>query len=170
MRQFGAIAVSLFIAIAIFCSISLVYAANPGSPAPDFTLTDISGKKVSLSELKGKVVLLNFWATWCGPCRAEMPGLNKLYQELREKGLVVLAISVDASDKPVKEFMKDKKFSFPVLLDTDKEVSFDDYAVMGLPTTIIIDRKGLIAEKVLGEREWDTPQMKEKITKLLMAK
>ncbi|MEW6116437.1 MAG: TlpA disulfide reductase family protein [Nitrospirota bacterium] len=167
MKQFRLLAASLFFAAFILCSASFVSAANPGSPAPAFTLTDISGKKISLSELKGKVVLLNFWATWCGPCKAEMPALNRLYIELKDKGFVILAVSLDTAEKPVKSFIAEKKLAFPVLMDSDKELSFDLYAVMGLPTTFIIDKKGIIVERILGDREWDAPQMKDKILKLL---
>ncbi|MFZ5997707.1 MAG: peroxiredoxin family protein [Nitrospirota bacterium] len=160
--------ISLLIFLALcFSSTLCALAANSGSPAPDFTLTDISGKKISLSELKGKVVLLNFWATWCGPCKAEMPALNKLYLELKEKGFVILAVSLDTAEKPVKSFIAEKKLAFPVLMDSDKELSFDKYAVMGLPTTFLIDKKGIIVERILGDREWDAPQMKDKILKLL---
>lgn len=165
MKQLGA--VSLFVAAFFFCSVSFVYAADA---APDFTLADLGGKKVSLSSLKGKVVLLNFWATWCAPCRAEMPALNKLYLDLKEKGLVVLAVSVDDAEKTVSAYMKQKKFSFPVLMDADKEVAFDSYGVTGLPTTVLIDRKGLLVETIVGERDWHEPQMKEKILRLLDTK
>jgi len=148
-----------------------IAASNPISGAQDaahgFTLPDINGKKVSLSEFKGKVVILNFWATWCGPCRAEMPSLNKLYIALKDKGLAVIAISVDTSEKTVRPFIKEQKLSFPVLMDKDKAVSFDEYGIFGLPTTFLIDRNGMIVEKIPGEREWDTPQMKGKIIGLL---
>ncbi|MEW6739417.1 MAG: peroxiredoxin family protein [Nitrospirota bacterium] len=158
------------IALLALCTIlSNPVSAAQGS-APDFTLNDINGKKVNLSEFRGKAVLLNFWATWCGPCRAEMPSLNNLYNEYKDKGLVVLAVSVDASEKPVKSFARELKLTFPVLMDKDKAVSFDEYAVLGLPTTFLIDRNGVVIEKIMGEREWDSPQMKEKILKLLGGK
>ncbi|HCL82301.1 MAG TPA: hypothetical protein DHW81_08890 [Nitrospiraceae bacterium] len=146
---------------------------NPGvsiakeNPASDFTLPDVNGKKISLSEFKGKVVILNFWATWCGPCRAEMPSLNKLYLEFKDKGLAVIAVSVDTSEKPVKSFIKKHNLSFPVLMDKNKAVSFDEYGVLGLPTTFIIYKNGFIAEKIIGEREWNSPRIKEKIIRLL---
>jgi len=123
------------IALLALCTIlSNPVSAAQGS-APDFTLNDINGKKVNLSEFKGKAVLLNFWATWCGPCRAEMPSLNNLYNEYKDKDFVVLAVSVDTSEKPVKSFARELKLTFPILMDKDKAVSFDEYAVLGLPTT-----------------------------------
>ena len=139
------------------------FAQMPGSKAPDFTLNDISGNKVSLFTFNGNVVILNFWATWCGPCKAEMPSLNNLYLELRNKGLDVVAISIDATEKPVLSFVSQKKLAFPVLMDKNKEVYFDSYAGMGLPETFIIDRKGILIEKLMGEQEWDSPKMKDKI-------
>lgn len=140
--------------------------ATTGPVADDFTLNDIDGQRITLSEFRGKMVLLNFWATWCVPCRAEMPSLNNLYLALKDKGLVVLAISVDTSEKSVRSFIAEKKIAFPVLIDKDKEVYFDKYALFGLPVTILI-KDGIIVEKVMGEREWDSQEMKEKIVKLL---
>lgn len=160
---------------AIFALVALcIILSNPAfaaqGTAPDFTLNDINGKKTTLSEFRGKVVLLNFWATWCGPCRAEMPSLNNLYNEFKDKGFVVLAVSVDTSEKPVRSFIKDLKLSFPVLMDKNKAVSFDEYGVFGLPTTFLIDKSGIITEKIMGEMRWDSPRMKEKISRLLGGK
>lgn len=169
----GMVNIRFFIAILLLSAVCIVasyptFAAQ--TSAPDFTLNDIDGKKVNLSEFRGKVVLLNFWATWCGPCRAEMPSLHNLYNEYKDKGFVVIAISADTSEKPVKSFAKELKLSFPILMDKNKAVSFDDYGVLGLPTTFLIDKNGIIIEKIMGEREWDSPQMKEKILKLLGGK
>ncbi|MCL5978674.1 MAG: TlpA family protein disulfide reductase [Nitrospirae bacterium] len=161
--------ITIFILLVLY-SITSTPAFGAQGAATDFTLPDINGKKVSLSEFKGKVVILNFWATWCGPCRAEMPSLNKLYIEFKDKGLAVIAVSVDTSENPVKSFIKKHNLSFPVLMDKNKEVSFDEYGVLGLPTTFIIDKNGIIAEKILGEREWDAPDMKGKIIRLLGGK
>ena len=139
-------------------------------PAPAFTLSDISGKKVSLSDFKGKVILLNFWATWCGPCTAEMPSFNRLYAAFKNDDFVVLAVSIDSSEKPVQSFVSAKGITFPVLMDPDKEAYFDLYAVFALPTSFLIDRKGMIVEKILGDREWHSPDMKKKIADLLKRK
>lgn len=138
-----------------------------GKLAPEFELKDISGSRVKLSEARGKVVLLNFWAEWCVPCRAEMPFMENLYKAFKDKGLVVLAVSVDKSAKAVKTFVSDKKLTFTVLMDKDKEVSFDQYGVMGFPTTFLIDKKGVVAEKFIGPREWDSADMKETVSRLL---
>ncbi|MGD0281143.1 MAG: TlpA disulfide reductase family protein [Dissulfurispiraceae bacterium] len=143
------------------------FAQMPDSKAPDFTLNDVLGNKVSLSAFRGSVTILNFWATWCGPCKAEMPSLNNLYLEFKDKGLAVVAVSIDTSEKPVLSFISQKKLAFPVLMDKNKEVYFDDYAGMGLPETFIIDRKGILIEKLMGEQEWDSPKTKERILKYL---
>ncbi len=145
-------------------------AQGSSKPAPEFSLSDINGKKVSLSDFKGKVILLNFWATWCGPCTAEMPSLNRLYAAFKNDGFVVLAVSIDPSDKPVRSFVSAKGITFPVLMDPEKEAYFDLYAVFALPTSFLIDRKGMIIAKVLGDREWDSPDMKNKIADLLKKK
>lgn len=161
---------SFVLTIILFLTVCFSSPAFSGEKTTDFTLPDINGKKVSFSEFKGMVVVLNFWATWCGPCRAEMPSLNNLYNEYKDKGFVVLAVSVDTSEKPVKSFAREHKLAFPILMDKDKAVSFDEYAVLGLPTTFLIDKNGVVIEKIMGEREWDSPQMKEKILKLLGGK
>ena len=165
-RRKASIPVSVAV-LFLFLFASSLPAKTQDSAAPDFTLSDVHGKKVSLSEFRGKVVILNFWATWCGPCVAEMPSLNNLYQEFKSRGLVVIAISVDPTEKSVLSFIAEKKPAFPVLMDKNKEVYFDSYAVMGLPATFIIDRRGVLVEKIMGEQEWDSPKMKEKILDLL---
>lgn len=165
--------VCLLFLLILFCVLIInffagsIFAAASGPAAPDFTLADAHGKKVSLSEFRGKVVVLNFWATWCGPCEAEMPSLNNLYKEFKSKGLVVIAISVDPTTATVLSFITEKKLAFPVLLDKNKEVYFDNYAVMGLPTTFIIDRNGVLVEKIMGEQEWDSSKMRVKFLNLL---
>jgi len=163
----------LFIILISFLAIliaSYVFAQTSGTVAPGFALSDIHGKKVSLSDFRGKVVILNFWASYCGPCKAEMPSLNKLYLELKNRGLAVIAVSVDPTEAPVLSFASENKLAFPVLMDKNKEIYFDDYASIGLPTTFIINRKGIISEKIIGEQEWDSPEIKGRILNLLGGK
>jgi len=113
----------------------------------DFTLTDLEGKSWRLKELKGKVVLVNFWATWCPPCRKEMPDLEALYQRFKNQGLVILALS-DEDAATVKPFIADRKVSYPVLLDTGRKVNVQ-FNVMGIPKTFIYDRAGkLVSESI----------------------
>ena len=136
------------------------------SKAPDFTLKDLNGKTVSLSAFKGKVVLLNFWATWCPPCRAEMPALNKLSNALKPRGLEVIAVSTDRSINDIKGFLENHRVDFPILFDTDRSAA-KQYRVFSMPTTFLIDRNGMIVEKFYGEYDWTEPETKGKIEKLL---
>jgi len=123
-------------------------------PAPNFTLPGLDGQKVSLTDYKGKVVLLNIWATWCAPCVAEMPSMQKLYQELKDEGFELLAVSVDETGtEAVAPFMKKHKLDFPVLLDTAGDIK-SLYQVTGIPESFIIGKDGIIVEKIIGPRDW----------------
>jgi peroxiredoxin len=128
-----------------------------GVPAPNFTLPDLDGKMVSLADYKGKVILLNIWATWCPPCVDEMPSMEKLHQELKGEAFEILAISIDVSGaKAVLPFMKKHKLSFLALTDTKGAIK-DRYQTTGVPESFIIDKNGIIVEKVIGPRDWATP-------------
>ncbi len=127
-----------------------------GQTAPDFTLKDVSGQKISLSQYRGKVVILNFWATWCPPCREEMPSMEALYQKYKERGLVILAVNVDDNgETAVKKFLHKTPYSFPIVLDTDN-VSQHVYGVFRFPESFIIDREGTVVEKIIGGRDWNS--------------
>jgi cytochrome c biogenesis protein CcmG, thiol:disulfide interchange protein DsbE len=130
--------------------------APPPSPregfsAPDFTLDQLGGGQVSLSELRGKVVLVNLWASWCPPCRAEAPAIEKVYRSYQELGLVVLGVNTtdQDSESAAAGFVKDNGLTFPVLLDKDGRVSAA-YSLHGLPSTFFIDRQGVIRSLVVG--------------------
>jgi peroxiredoxin len=113
----------------------------------DFTLTDLQGKTWSLRELKGKVVLVNFWATWCPPCRKEMPDLNALYQRFKDQGFVILAISDEDADK-VKPFIAERNISYPVMLDPGRKIN-ELFQVEGIPKSFVYDREGkLVAQSI----------------------
>jgi peroxiredoxin len=132
---------------------------KPGLPAPDFSYPGLDGKVVSLSDFRGKVVFLNIWATWCPPCREEMPSMEKLYKELSGEAFEILAVSIDAlGAKVVAPFMKEYKLSFPALLDPQGTVQ-QLYGTTGLPESFIIDKEGIIAEKIIGARNWATPEV-----------
>lgn len=116
-------------------------------PAPDFNLISLRGGRIQLSDYRGKVVFLNFWATWCGPCRAEMPSMQDLYADLQDENFVVLAINQQEGNRVVQDFVDQQGFSFPVLMDNG-QVSYQ-YGVRGIPTTFIIGPDGnVIAGKV----------------------
>jgi peroxiredoxin len=164
MRFTRIIKILLFVSLTFW---NIGYASvNTNSLAPDFTLNDIYGKKVMLSQFRGEVVILNFWSIWCGPCLAEMPSLNKLYLEFKDKGLMVIGVAEDPAEKPVKSYIQEKGLAFPILMDKERKVYFK-YSLFGIPVTFLIDKKGVIVEKFIGERDWSSPQMKEKISNLL---
>ena len=110
-------------------------------PAPDFTLVDRSGQSVSLSDLKGQVVLINFWATWCGPCRKEMPLLEQLYSRYEPLGFTLLGVNVEEGDVNAEAFLAETPVSFPILFDPENQVS-KLYDVSAMPSTVLVDRQG----------------------------
>lgn len=147
-----------------------------GSMAPAYSARRLDGGVTSLESLRGKVVLLNIWATWCGPCVREMPAIERAYQTLRAQGFEVLAVSVDApagSTDPfgrpggdIAEFTRELGLSFPIAHDPDKEIE-SLFGIIGLPTTLIIDRSGRIAVKVLGGAAWDDAEHLAQLRALL---
>lgn len=124
--------------------------AQQGEVAPDFSLPSLDGNDVHLSDYAGQVVLVNLWATWCPPCKAEMPMINAYYEAHREAGLTVLAINSEEDAATVRQFIQAHGYRFPVLLDLESAVS-DLYQIRGLPTTFIIDREGRIQYVQTGE-------------------
>jgi len=122
-----------------------------GFPAPDFTLDTLGGESATLSAYRGKVVIVNLWASWCGPCRAEMPAIQKVYTANRERGLEVLAVNSTFQDSQAdaQEFAQNSGLTFPILLDRDGAVS-KRYLLRALPSTFFIDRKGVIRSVVFG--------------------
>ena len=133
--------------------------------APGFSLKDLNGREVVFSSLKGKVVLLNFWATWCPACIGEMPSLNKLYHAMKPRGLEIVAVSTDGSANAVRDYLNKKGIEFQVLMDEKRTVT-KQYKVFSLPTTFLIDRNGVIIEKFFGEYDWTDQEIKRKIEKL----
>jgi thiol-disulfide isomerase/thioredoxin len=129
----------------------------------DFTLEDLKGNKVTLSQLKGKKVYLNFWATWCPPCKAEMPDIEKLYQETKDSDLVILTINVGEDKKTVADFIAKNKYNFPVLLDVKGEVS-QLYQVSGIPTSYFINTDGFLNDTATGGIPFES--MKEFVNNL----
>lgn len=140
--------------------------ANPSAiktKAIDFKLKDLNGKELSLSDLKGKKVFLNFWATWCPPCKAEMPEIEKLYQETKDSDLVIVAVEIGEPLDTVKPFIDKNKYNFKVLLDPDQSVA-SKYGIASIPTSYFIDVDGNIVSKIVGGMNID--QMKANIKAL----
>jgi|TARA_B110000263_G_scaffold2728_1_gene2318 peroxiredoxin len=138
-----------------------------GYLAPDFSLRNLKGNYQSLDSFSGQVVVLNFWATWCVPCRVEMPSFEKLYRRYRSEGLTVLAVTLDKkSEKNIKSFVEEYELSFPVLLDEEGKVE-RLYPSMTIPFTYVIDRKGRIVARVDGAKNWESSETFEAIEYLL---
>ncbi len=128
-----------------------------GQSAPDFALPMLNGEVVRLSDFRDRVVFLNIWATWCGPCRSEMPSMEKLYQELKGEAFEMLAVSIDAlGAKAVAPFVAEHKLNFPILLDV-KGTLQELYSTTGVPETFIIDKNGIVVHKAIGARDWASP-------------
>ncbi|HUK55373.1 MAG TPA: TlpA disulfide reductase family protein [Nitrospiria bacterium] len=141
-----------------------------GYLAPNFRLTNLHGEEVSVASLEGKVVFINFWATWCGPCRAEMPSMEALYHDFKDQGLEILAVSSDMDGaSAVQPFIRKLGLSYPILLDPDFRVD-DKYLIQSVPTTILVDKKGVITHRLVGGRNWSNPESRDLIEKLLKDK
>ena len=135
----------------------------------DFSLPVVSppgtGENLSISALKGKVVFLNFWATWCGPCRSEMPSMESLYNLYKEKGLEILAVNNGEEQEQVLAFLRNNGLSFTAVLDADSKVSAS-YGIQAIPTSFLIDREGKIIARIVGSLNWDTPKIRNAIEQL----
>ena len=140
-----------------------------GHPAPDFTLPALDGEETSLAALRGRVVLLNFWATWCKPCEDEMPAMQRLHTALDGAEFALLAVSVDEGDEEVRAFRDRLALGFPILRDPDKRAA-NAYQTFRFPESWLIDRRGNVVARYIGPREWDEPLYVERIRKLIEAK
>ena len=134
--------------------------------AIDFTLKDLDNKRISLKSYRGKVVMLNFWATWCTPCRLEMPSMEKLHRQFKDKGFVVLAVAAGEKAEGVTAFVKEYHITFSTLLDTDQGVA-EDYKVWALPTTYFINAEGKIIGRVNGSRDWSAKEATQYISSIV---
>lgn len=123
----------------------------------DFELPDLQGNPVRLSSFQGKVVFLNFWATWCGPCREEMPSMQALYEELQNEGLEIVAVNLQENQKAVQAFVDKLELSFTVVIDKTGQVG-SAYGAASIPISYIIDRRGYVIGGAIGGRNWDTPE------------
>jgi len=132
-----------------------------GKLAPDFTLSDLEGNPVSLSDFRGKTVLINFWATWCPPCRSEMPAIKSVYQEYKDKGVEVIGVDLKESENAVREFIEEGGYNWTFVLDGDGSVS-RDYRITGIPESFFVTREGIIREMHIGPMSAETIEEKLK--------
>lgn len=161
--------VALFITL-LFVSSTVFSAEKPRLleepiPAPSFTLQDIDGNTHRLEDYRGQVVVVNFWATWCPPCREEMPSMERAWSELQKHNIAMLAINVGEDVDTIFTFTGNYPVTFPLLMDRDSKV-INEWPVRGLPTTYVLDKQGRIVYQVIGGREWDSPEMIEMLIEL----
>ena len=140
--------------------------AKVGAEAPDFTLKDMQGNAVTLSQYRGKVVFLNFWASWCPPCREEMPSMERLHEVYAGRDFVMLAVNVEQDINDVRAFLQRSPHTFPILLDADARAQ-GLYGVYRFPETFLIDKSGIIVEHYLGARDWSSVDFLGKINAML---
>ena len=157
---------AVVMASSAFAPTALTAAGDSSGPAPAFTLTTLEGQPSGLSAYKGQVVMVNFWATWCGPCQQEMPLLDQMYQKYKPAGFTLIGVNVDKDAPPVKQLLERKPVSFPVLLDPANQVS-KAYHVDEMPSSVIIDRKGQIRYVHRGYKPGDENQYQDLIRKLI---
>jgi len=158
--------VGLVLLASVMFFISAAQAAEVQGKAPDFTLKSSSGKNLKLSEHRGEVVLLNFWASWCGPCRKEMPYLEQIQEKYSDYGFTVMGVNVEEDSSKAKKMLKDIPVSFPILYDTTNSVS-KAYKVSAMPTTVIIDRDGNMRYLHKGYKSGDEATYKQWVKKLI---
>ncbi len=159
--------IALAVAFAVFSSSNTPDPVAPGAAAPGFDLPRIGGDgRVSLARLSGRVVLLNFWATWCKPCEDEMPAMDRLYRALRGEAFELVAISVDDADDVVIAFRDRLQLGFPIARDADKQVA-ERYQTFRFPETLLIDRSGTVVERYVGPKDWDNPAYLERLRRLV---
>jgi peroxiredoxin len=170
--------VRVLLAAALLLGVPLVAAADPfrtldlvrparAKLAPEFTLSALGGERISLRDLRGKLVLLNFWATWCPPCKEEMPSMERLYRRYQPRGFTILAVSIDrGGEAAVREFAKAHGLTFPIGLDPKVDVA-NLYGVRALPSTFLIDKTGHTVAVALGPRDWDSTAAHAVVEELL---
>ena len=176
MRRYGAVSIGLLMfSLAVSATdfsdkmegLGLIHLKDK-PPIVDFELEDLTGRTVKLSSYKGKVVFLNFWATWCPPCRAEMPSMQKLHEALASEGLEILAVDLQEDARTVQGFVDKFGLTFSILLDKTGRVGAQ-YGAQSIPTTYIVDRDGLIIGGAVGSRDWATPEYMDFFRELLAA-
>ena len=138
-------------------------------PAPLFELVDLNDNKLKLKDYRGKVVAVNFWATWCPPCRKELPSMQHTYEAYKDKGFEILGVNVGENWDTVAPFLGNFSLTYPILFDTDSKI-IEQWNVLGLPSTFIIDKKGNITHQINGGRDWDDPKFRKALLEIIEAK
>ena len=160
--------IQFFSALVLFLSLAGCYhTTRPGrigSAAPDFSVQD-SDRKVTLSQLRGQVVLVNFWATWCAPCQAELPSLISLQDRIKPKAMTVLGISIDVDEDAYHRFIKQRSVNFPTVRDPEQKVA-SVYGTTGWPETYIVDRNGVLRRKIVGPIDWNSSDINQFLNSL----
>jgi len=157
--------ITAFIATALIASLPAM-AGDPTGPAPQFTLNAKGGSTLSLAQYKGQVVMLNFWASWCGPCRQEMPLLENIYKQYKKSGFTLIGVNVEPDSNAADKWLQATPVTFPVIYDKDSTVS-KAYTVSGMPSTVFIDRKGNIRVLHRGYKPGDENEYLDTIRKLI---
>ena len=158
-RSLAAPAIAIAVVVGAVVALQVMQGGpRSGYAAAEFSLQDLDGRTWTLADLRGRIVFLNLWATWCPPCRAEMPGMEKLWQRFRERDFVMLAVSEDSDGATnVAPFVRELGLTFPILLDPDNRLP-GRYGVTGYPETFVIGRDGQVIRHVIGPAEWDSPE------------
>ncbi len=144
---------------------TLLAKLTPSMVAPDFTLVDMDGEKHSLASYKGKPLIINFWATWCPPCRAELPSMNRAWAKLKDEGIAMVAVNVGESEDTIFAFTGDYPIDFTVLLDESGDI-INKWPIKGLPTTFVLDKEGKLVYRAVGGREWDSDALLDIVRRL----
>ena len=165
MRALGAF-LAIVATVGVFGAFLWLRTPSTAPVAPDFILPDLSGKTVRLQDLRGKVVIVNLWATWCTPCVAEMPTLETLWKTMAGKDVVLLAVNQDEATGGVRDWVDGRELTFPVLLDPRAQVA-PEWGVTGYPETFVVDRTGRIVHHHVGFRDWSEPDIVAAIERLL---
>jgi peroxiredoxin len=169
MRSFTHLLAAICLCTAAACSAgeggALLTELSERAAAPRFDLKGPGGERIRLSDFRGKPLIVNFWATWCPPCRAEMPSIQRAWEQLEENGVGVVAINVGEDPETVREFVRQVPVTFPLPIDKDSRV-VQSWPVKGLPTTFVVDSKGRLVYVAAGERQWDDPALLDLVRRL----
>ncbi len=165
----AAIIVIVAATLVVGCGAEIARGVEVGDQVPEYGAPDLDGVQIALEDLRGQVVLINVWATWCGPCRVEMPPIQRSYDRFKDRGFTVIAVSIDAGpgyEEKVSVFAEELGLEFPILLDPEGRIS-RVMQTIGVPETFVVDREGKIVKRLIGAADWDSPANQALIEELL---